>query len=125
MSSSSQLKNLQSVSKVLVETDSFACIRRMVARLMDEAGDMRRSGSAALDLCRVAEGAYGGYIEPGLNLYDIAAGVLVVREAGGRVSGFPGEGSALQTGNVLASNGLLHRAIESIVADSFGRNRDE
>lgn len=99
------------------------CIHRMVARLMEEAGDMRRSGSAALDLCRVAEGAYGGYIEPGLNLYDIAAGVLIVREAGGQVSGFPSEADALQTGNVLASNGLLHRAIESIVADSFGQNR--
>lgn len=99
------------------------CIHRMVARLMEEAGDMRRSGSAALDLCRVAEGAYGGYIEPGLNLYDIAAGVLIVREAGGQVSGFPSEADALHTGNVLASNGLLHCAIESIVADSFGQNR--
>lgn len=100
-------------------------IQRMIERLMAQAGDMRRSGSAALDLCRVAEGAYGGYIEPGLNLYDIAAGVLIVQEAGGRISGFPSEAGALQTGNVLASNGLLHRAIESIVADSFQLNRVE
>ncbi len=101
------------------------CIHRMVANLMEQAGDMRRSGSAALDLCRVADGSYGGYIEPGLNLYDIAAGVLIVREAGGQVSGFPGQSDPLQSGDVLASNGLLHSAIESIVADSFEPNMDE
>jgi len=94
-------------------------IHKLVATLMTRAGDMRRSGSAALDLCRVAEGCYGAFVEPCLNIYDIAAGTLIVEEAGGIVTGFPTQEDALITGNTLAGTPALHPILKNIVADCF------
>ncbi len=76
---------------------------RLIPRLAAQVNDMRRLGSAAYDLCCVAAGRYGAFIELNLNLYDIAAGVLIVREAGGTVSGWPGGADCLISGDVLAS----------------------
>jgi len=72
---------------------------------------VRRAGSAALDLCDVACGRYDGFWEFNLNPWDTAAGVLIVEEAGGKVSGFDGSPFQLNSRETLASNGLLHDAL--------------
>ncbi len=69
---------------------------------------VRRAGSAALDLASVACGRYDGFWEFNLNAWDLAAGVLIVEEAGGKVSGFRGEELAVTDRDVVASNGLIH-----------------
>ena len=69
---------------------------------------VRRAGSAALDLCNVACGRFDGFWEFNLNPWDTAAGVLIVEEAGGRVSRFDGSPFELNSRETLASNGLVH-----------------
>jgi myo-inositol-1(or 4)-monophosphatase len=69
---------------------------------------MRRLGSAALDLCYVATGRLDGYYERGIKAWDIAAGTVIIREAGGKVSDYRGDELDLERGEVVASNGPLH-----------------
>src|SRR5258708_7378864 len=69
---------------------------------------VRRAGSAALDLCCVACGRYDGFWEFNLNSWDTAAGVLLVQEAGGKVTNFSGGPFTIDSREALASNGLLH-----------------
>jgi myo-inositol-1(or 4)-monophosphatase len=70
---------------------------------------VRRAGSAALDLANVACGRYDGFWEFNLNPWDTAAGVLLVEEAGGTVTGFAGQPFAIDSRETLASNSLVHR----------------
>jgi len=72
---------------------------------------VRRAGSAALDLCNVASGRFDGFWEFNLNPWDTAAGVLIVEEAGGRVTRFDGSAFAIDSSETLASNGLVHDAL--------------
>jgi myo-inositol-1(or 4)-monophosphatase len=72
---------------------------------------VRRAGSAALDLCNVASGRFDGFWEFNLNPWDTAAGVLIVEEAGGKVSRFDGSPFELDSRETLASNGLVHQAL--------------
>lgn len=72
---------------------------------------IRRAGSAALDLAYVAAGRLDGFWEIGLNSWDMAAGVLLVREAGGIVTDFSGEGNYLDTGNVIAAASKVYPAL--------------
>ncbi len=72
---------------------------------------IRRTGSAALDLCYVAAGRFDGFWEPGLSSWDIAAGSLIVEEAGGKVSNYNGKKLDLEAENIVASNGLIHKEI--------------
>lgn len=72
---------------------------------------VRRCGSAALDLCLVADGTYEGYWERKLRPWDIAGGIAIVRAAGGRVSEFDGGIGCITSGYVVASNGLIHEAL--------------
>ncbi len=72
---------------------------------------VRRAGSAALDLCNVACGRFDGFWEFNLNPWDTAAGVLIVEEAGGKVSRFDGSGFELDSRETLASNGRVHDAL--------------
>jgi myo-inositol-1(or 4)-monophosphatase len=69
---------------------------------------MRRLGSAALDLCYVAAGRLDGYYERGVKAWDIAAGMMILREAGGKATNYSGHELDLEIGEVVASNGLLH-----------------
>jgi myo-inositol-1(or 4)-monophosphatase len=79
-----------------------------LARLMPQCAGVRRWGSAALDLAYVAAGRYEGYWERGLNPWDIGAGLLLVREAGGMVSPLREGTDILESGGVVASNAALH-----------------
>jgi myo-inositol-1(or 4)-monophosphatase len=72
---------------------------------------VRRAGSAALDLCCVACGRFDGFWEFNLNPWDTAAGVLIIEEAGGRVSRFDGSSFQLDSRETLGSNGLVHDAL--------------
>jgi myo-inositol-1(or 4)-monophosphatase len=72
---------------------------------------VRRAGSAALDLCNVASGRFEGFWEFNLNPWDTAAGVLMVEEAGGRVTRFDGLPFELNSRETVASNGLVHEAL--------------
>jgi len=72
---------------------------------------VRRAGSAALDLCCVASGRFDGFWEFNLNPWDTAAGVLIVEEAGGKVTDFHSGPFQLNSRETLASNGLLHDAL--------------
>jgi myo-inositol-1(or 4)-monophosphatase len=72
---------------------------------------VRRAGSAALDLCDVASGRFDGFWEFNLNPWDTAAGVLIVQEAGGRVTRFDGQPFRIDSRETLASNGQVHEAL--------------
>ena len=77
---------------------------------------LRRMGSAAVDLAYVAAGRFEGYFEFNLNSYDVAAGILLVREAGGHVTQFVRDGDPLFGREVLASNGLLHNEMQAAIS---------
>ncbi|MFQ5649595.1 MAG: inositol monophosphatase family protein [bacterium] len=87
--------------------------------MFQEVSDLRRAGAAALDLAYLACGRIDGFWEVGLNLWDIAAGVLLIEEAGGTVSGFLSANDHLETGNIIASNGKIHEQIASHVTRAF------
>jgi len=74
---------------------------------------IRRTGSAAIDLCYVAMGRFDGYYEMKLNPWDKAAGMLMVEEAGGRLTDFKGQLLGLSSVQNLATNGLIHREMLS------------
>lgn len=83
--------------------------------------DIRRLGSAALDMCWVAAGRFDGYWEDSLNPWDIAAGKLILQEAGGKVTDFAGKPwKKLNTfgAQTLASNGKIHRQMCAIIKES-------
>jgi myo-inositol-1(or 4)-monophosphatase len=84
-----------------------------LARLMGETASTRRLGSAALALAYVAAGRGDAFIEPGLGAWDVAAGLVIVREAGGLVSDLDGGESMLETGDVLAATRALHPVLLS------------
>ena len=95
---------------------------KQLNQVMANTAGVRRFGAASLDLAWVAAGRYDGFWEMGLKPWDIAAGMLIVKEAGGMIteatsSDIRGDHSAkmLETGNVLASNGFLHAALNKII----------
>lgn len=85
-----------------------------LTRVLPTIRDLRRLGSAAIDLCLVADGRLDGYFEVGLNPWDLAAGWLIVTEAGGTVSGV--DGGAPSADLVVAANPLLQPQLLSLVA---------
>jgi myo-inositol-1(or 4)-monophosphatase len=87
---------------------------RVFRRFMGVAQAIRRDGSAALDLCYLAAGRIDGFFEERLNAWDMAAGNLLVEEAGGRVSRYDGTPLALRNDEILASNGTLHEAMLAV-----------
>ncbi len=86
--------------------------------VMAVSAGVRRFGSAALDLAYVAAGRYDGFWERGLKAWDMAAGVLLVREAGGFVSDLEGGARMLDTGHILAANETLHPQILKLLKDA-------
>jgi len=80
---------------------------------------VRRAGSAALDLCNVACGRFDGFWEFNLNPWDTAAGVLIIEEAGGKVTRFDGSPFEINSRETVASNGLIHDAVLQEFRDIF------
>jgi myo-inositol-1(or 4)-monophosphatase len=97
----------------LVHIDRYMSMLRAV---MLEATGVRRPGSAALDLCYVAAGRVDAFFELGLAKWDIAAGALIIREAGGRISDFRGGDGYLDSGNVVAGNPKTYAALSKLLA---------
>jgi myo-inositol-1(or 4)-monophosphatase len=91
---------------------------RTLAALMPQVAGVRRFGAAALDLAWVAHGRFDGYWELGIKPWDIAAGELLVREAGGYATDV-GDGSPLATGNIVAGNPHLHAKLRGIVTEGM------
>jgi myo-inositol-1(or 4)-monophosphatase len=81
---------------------------------------MRRLGSAALDLCYVATGRIDAYYERGIHAWDVAAGSLILEEAGGRVTDYRGGPFEMEGGELVASNGTLHPALVEITSEHLG-----
>ncbi|MFP4147046.1 MAG: inositol monophosphatase family protein [Halorhodospira sp.] len=84
---------------------------QMFSAMTEHAEDMRRAGSAALDLAYVAAGRLDGHFELGLKPWDIAGGTLLVREAGGIVTDIAGEDQALTTGHIVAGSPKVHSGL--------------
>ena len=80
---------------------------------------VRRAGSAALDLACVACGRFDGFWEFNLNAWDTAAGILIVEEAGGKVTGFQGQPLEITDRDVMASNGLIHAELVNEFREIF------
>ena len=91
----------------------------IVGKLFNECADFRRTGSAALDLAYVAAGRVDGFFEIGLRPWDFAAGELLVREAGGIVSDFTGGHNYMLTGNIVAGNPRVVKAMLANMRDEL------
>ena len=110
----------------------FACLRARLkennlerfGRIAPQVRGMRRLGSAAYDLAMVAAGKIEGYWEQHLNLYDIAAGVIIVREAGGIITDFSGK-NKVDPGEVLAANPALHKWLCQELQEKGGKSCQE
>jgi len=89
---------------------------QMLRAVMLETAGIRRPGSAALDLCYVAAGRVDGFWELGLSKWDIAAGALIIREAGGRISDLRGADGYLDSGNVVTGNPKIYAALSKLLA---------
>jgi len=94
------------------ERNEFA---RHFANFIMKAQGVRRDGAAALDLAYVAAGRYDGFWEEGLKPWDVAAGALIIEEAGGRVSKYRGEPLDIYSPPIVASNGLIHDQMREVL----------
>ncbi len=88
---------------------------RQLAAIMASVSGIRRGGAAALDLAWVAAGRYDGYWEQGIQAWDMAAGLVMLREAGGFASDLSGGKAMLETGNILAGNEAVQRALMKLL----------
>ncbi|MGZ8967498.1 MAG: inositol monophosphatase family protein, partial [Gallionella sp.] len=93
--------------------DSYLAILKDV---MQKSSGLRRPGSAALDLAWMAAGRYDGFFETGLKAWDIAAGCLLITEAGGMVSDLVGKDSYIKTGHICAGNPNIHEQLLRLMA---------
>jgi len=90
-----------------------------VLPVMELTAGLRRFGSAALDLAYVAAGRYEGFWEFGLAPWDVAAGIVIVREAGGLVSEVGGGANMLRGKSIVAANDLLHAPVQKMIHDTI------
>ena len=96
--------------------DSYLSILRYI---MQNSHGLRRMGSAALDLAWTACGRFEGFFEYNLNAWDVAAGALIVKEAGGVVSDFKGKDDFLYGRQIIAGNSPIHHALQTIISERF------
>ena len=85
--------------------------------LMGQVAGIRRTGAATIDLAWVAAGRFDGYAEHGLGAWDMAAGTLLVREAGGHVTDLDSNHKMFETGSIVAGNAQIHRALIEVLAE--------
>lgn len=95
--------------------DSLDYYLQTFKEIMLNTAAMRRAGSAAMDLCYTAKGTFDGFWELSLKLWDIAAGILIVEEAGGKVSPFTPGTDYMETGNIFASNPHVHEQLLQLI----------
>jgi len=95
--------------------DNFQRYLKMMEVVMPECAGLRRPGAAALDLCYVAAGHYDGFFEQGLSPWDVAAGSLMITEAGGLVGNFTGEADYLYQREVVAGNPKVYGQLVSLL----------
>lgn len=88
--------------------DNFKRYMKMFEAVMTQCAGLRRPGAAALDLCYVAAGYYDGFFETGLNPWDVAAGSLMITEAGGLIGNFTGESDFLHQREVVAATPRIY-----------------
>ncbi|MCC5945834.1 MAG: inositol monophosphatase [Bernardetiaceae bacterium] len=92
---------------------------QLLASMMQNCHGLRRIGSAAVDLAYVAAGRFEGFFEYNLNSWDVAAGSLIVVEAGGEVSDFRGQDNHIFGKQILATNGILQAKMLKIIQETF------
>jgi myo-inositol-1(or 4)-monophosphatase len=97
-----------------IRENPYNALEKFVALIKASRG-MRRLGSAAIDFCYVARGVFDGFWEVFLNPWDICAGKLIVEEAGGLVTNFDGENINIDSKQILASNGKIHKDLIEIL----------
>lgn len=91
---------------------NFACFQRV----FEKCEDIRRTGSAAMDLAYTAAGRIGGYFEARLQPWDFAAGMLILTEAGGKITRYDGsEVNPVEPGGIVATNGKLHEELRALL----------
>jgi myo-inositol-1(or 4)-monophosphatase len=90
--------------------------------IFKNASGIRRMGAASIDLAYLAAGRFDGFWEIGLNPWDVAAGSLIIQEAGGRISDFWGANNYLFSGYFIASNGLIHDHMLKLLQDHYPSN---
>ena len=88
---------------------------KMLASVLVNTAGIRRPGAAALDLAYVAAARLDGFWEFGLQEWDIAAGSLIVREAGGLISELQGDGDYFRSGNIIVGNPKVHDALRKLL----------
>ncbi len=93
---------------------------KLFKNIFMKVSDLRRAGSAALDLAYLACGRCEGFFELGLSPWDIAAGEILIKEAGGVVTDFGGSGDHLSTGNIIAGVPLIHKELLNEIRKVFG-----
>jgi len=86
-----------------------------VERVLEKTAGIRRYGSAALDLCFVAAGRFDAYWERDLNAWDVGAGIVIVREAGGMVGEINGGDNPMHAGSIIATNGTILNAARNLI----------
>ena len=96
--------------------DNFKRYVKMFEEIMQSCAGLRRPGAAALDLCYVAAGWYDGFFETGLNPWDVAAGSLIITEAGGLIGNFTGESDYLYQREVVAGNPKVYGQLVQLLA---------
>jgi myo-inositol-1(or 4)-monophosphatase len=96
----------------------LALFRKEFAAVQEKVAGLRRFGSAALDLAWVAAGRFDCYWERDLSPWDMAAGVLIVREAGGYVSDLDGHDAMLEKRNIIAGNESIHRQVLALLKEA-------
>ncbi|MDN3921684.1 inositol monophosphatase family protein [Roseateles violae] len=96
--------------------DNFKRYVKMFEEVMTQCAGLRRPGAAALDLCYVAAGYYDAFFETGLNPWDIAAGSLIITEAGGLIGNFTGESDFLHQREVVAGSPKIYGQMVQILA---------
>lgn len=98
---------------------------RIFRRLMKETQGVRRPGSASLDLCYVASGRYDGFYEYGLSPWDVAAGALIVKEAGGLVTDWTSGDNWLHGKRIIAANSAIHEYLSKCIIEDVHPDRLE
>jgi myo-inositol-1(or 4)-monophosphatase len=105
--------------------DNFKRYVKMFEEVMQNCAGLRRPGAAALDLCYVAAGYYDGFFETGLSPWDVAAGSLMVMEAGGLIGNFTGESDYLYQREVVAGNPKVYGQLVTLLAPYTRVIKDE